>query len=244
MAKHFGPPGRSAGITLDELAAKIDAHVGWQTGFAEAVRDYRHCADTITALDSRGKVRAPVAEMLDRIIKTEHNIVGRQRFVRKIKGGGRRLALPSNIVKHENLDLWTASCLSNQNVYISGMAGPVIGGVTIPGRAVDVWELHQRLIRKLSSAGEQRSTARSQILAALDDYSMIWSGQPARVTTDGWSIGVSWVTRFNEKECRKTAAARGIDVSNMESIRTIPERVVYELEDMDCSDGEVDLDGD
>lgn len=229
-------PATAMDVTLVEYGDQIDAHLGQATGFADAVRSWRTNTDLASALDSKADHRRVIQDRLDRYIDTGQAVVTGRCVVAQRVGGGPRVVLRSAVVEKAHPVLWAASKVTSRVMAVKHpLAGPPELPVPRMRTAAEVWDALERAKKQATAAKKEADAARAVIMGVIEDTADIWDGAPL-LTSDGWTVGTSLQTRFNEARCRELAVDQGVDLSPIEAVEPSAGRLVYRLVDPDTGD--------
>lgn len=227
--------------TLDEFAAQMDAHLGRTTGFTEAVVAWRKHTDEVNALASRAAYRTAITDRLDRFIGTDQAVVQGQPVTHRRVGGGTRRVLRSAAVSKSHPELWAAARPVLRIMAVKHhLAIPPALVVPRMRTAAEAWAALKLAQSKATAAKAAADEARRLFMECVDECADVWSGD-ARLTADGWTVGVTEQQRFNEALCRQVAQQRGIDLTPLEEETHSDGRLVYALGDILGGD---EIDGD
>ncbi|QHB37801.1 hypothetical protein I5G63_gp060 [Mycobacterium phage Imvubu] len=218
--------------TLEEFAAQMDAHLGRTTGVAEAVKNWRKHTDEANALASRGPYRQAIHDKLDAYIAADSAAVEGQPLGHRRVGGGTRTVLRSAAVSKAHPELWAAARPVMRIMAVKHhLAVPPTLRVPRMRTAAEAWAALKLAQTRATKAKAAANEARELFLAAVDECADVWDGS-ARLTADGWTVGVTEQQRFSEAVCRQLAQQRGIDLSAVEEETHSDGRLVYALGDI------------
>lgn len=229
-------------VSLAQFAAQIDEHVGRETGFETAVRDYRKHADLSTAYGPQSEARRKVYAKLDAQIDAGSGYVAGRQILAVRRGAGVRRALRSSVVKQRRPELWDASRVTQRTLGIKyALAGTP--NIVIPSMrtVAETWAAYEHVKRLTSASNANVALARERLRAVAEEVTDVWNGE-LRVTADGWTVGWSESEKFEAGRCRQVAEARGIDLTPLEVEEHVAGSLVYVL--AEPLDGAVDLDAD
>ena len=226
--------------TLSQFCRAVDAHLGRQTGAAEAVRAYRHFSDVAAAHATGGAHRQAIRAALSRAVARGPVSIGGRPLQRYVTGGGELRVLRSAAVKANNPQLWLDSRVSRMRLSLTAPERLELRLGENYRSAPAAWKALEASQAAASEAKREIDAARKVLVAAFTEAGSYWTGG-AVLTSDGWQLGYGNSEAFSAPRCRELIVARGLDVADYETVETAPETIRFRL--VAPSGEAVDLDG-
>lgn len=229
-------------MTLVGLSAYVDERLGRAVGFAEAVVEWRKQSDLANALASTAAYRRAVAEKIERYTAMGHDHVAGQRVVRRDTVRV-TTTVRSAAVERAHPALWSQARVLTRSMAITAPATSPVLVLSVPSMPTmaEAWRVHTLAVKRCTAAGNARDAAKDVLVEAIDGLSGEWDGTP-RLTTDGWTVGMSEGLRFNAARCMELAVEAGIDLSAVAETKTSVQ-TRYALVDNEIGDEYDEIDG-